>query len=66
MELWDEDAGYGCVRFQGHDGDFRIKAEHPEAVRLRGMLDDAIRQRARVWFLAQKPELALLDVQPAG
>jgi hypothetical protein len=65
-ELWEEDAGQSRVLFQGHDGVFRLKAEHPEAVRLRGVLADALRQKARVWFIAQKPDLVLLDVQPAG
>ena len=65
-ELGEEDAGHRRVFFQGHDGVFRIKAEHPEAARLRGVLDEALRQKARVWFIAQKPDLVLLDVQPAG
>ena len=29
-------------------------------------METAIRQNARVWFLAQKPDLALLDALPAG
>jgi hypothetical protein len=29
-------------------------------------LGEALRQKARVWFIAQKPDLALLDVLPAG
>jgi hypothetical protein len=54
------------VLFQGHDGVFRLRPEHPESARLRAELDEALRQKARVWFIAQKPDLALLDVLPAG
>jgi hypothetical protein len=65
-DLWEEEPGQARVVFQGHDGVFRLKPEHPESARLRGELDEALRQKARVWFIAQKPDLALLDVLPAG
>jgi hypothetical protein len=54
------------VFFQGHDGVFRLQPGHPEASRIRTLLGEAIRHKGRVWFIAQKPDLALLDVRPAG
>jgi hypothetical protein len=65
-QLWEEEPGQARVLFQGHDGIFRLRAEHPESARLRAELGEAIREKARVWFIAQKPDLALLDVMPAG
>jgi len=44
---------------------FRLKADHPEYARVRALLDEAVRQKARVWFLAQKADLSLADVLPA-
>jgi hypothetical protein len=65
-QLWEEDPGQARVLFQGHDGVFRLRPEHPESARIRAVLGEALRQKARVWFIAQKPDLALLDVLPAG
>ena len=65
-QLWEEEPGQARVLFQGHDGVFRLRPEHPESARLRAALGEALRQKARVWFIAQKPDLALLDVLPAG
>ncbi len=62
-QRWEEDGG-GRVLFQGHDGLFHIKPDHPEAVRLRAVLDEAQKHKARVWFVAHKADLALLDVLP--
>jgi hypothetical protein len=66
LRLCDEDPDRARVHFQGHDGVFSLKREHPEFTRISALLDDALRQKARVWFIAQKPALALLDVLPAG
>jgi hypothetical protein len=65
-QLWEEDRDQVRVLFQGHDGVFRLKPDHPESARIRALLGEALRQKARVWFIAQKPELALLDVLLAG
>lgn len=65
-QLWEEEPGQARVLFQGHDGVFRLRPEHPESARLHAELGEALRQKARVWFIAQKPDLALLDVLPAG
>jgi hypothetical protein len=64
--LWEEEPGQARVLFQGHDGVFRLRPDHPESARLRAELGESLRQKARVWFIAQKPDLALLDVLPAG
>jgi hypothetical protein len=66
IQLWEEAADHARLLFQGHDGVFRLKPDHPESVRIRALLAEAIRQKARVWFIARKPDLALLDVLPAG
>lgn len=65
-ELWEEDREGAHVLFQGHDGVFRLKRDHPEFNRIRTLLDEAIGQKARVWFVSQQSDLALLDVMPAG
>jgi hypothetical protein len=65
-ELWEEEPGQTRVLFQGHDGVFRLRSEHPESARLRAVLGEALRQKSSVWFIAQKSDLALLDVLPAG
>ncbi len=65
-QLWEEGADRVRVLFQGHDGVFCLKADHPEFARIRSLLDEALRQKARAWFVAQKPDLALLDVLAAG
>lgn len=61
-----EDTTGARVLFQGHDGVFRLKADHPESARLRAVLGEAIRRKVRVWFITQKPDLAFLDILPAG
>ena len=65
-QLWEEDSDQALVLFQGHDGVFRVKPDHPGSARLRALLGEALQHQGRVWFIAQKPELALLDVLPAG
>jgi hypothetical protein len=65
-QLWEENPDRVQVLFQGHDGVFHLKRDHPDLDRIHALLDEAIRQKARVWFIAQKPDLALLDVQSAG
>jgi len=54
------------VFFEGHDGVFRLQSDHPESDRIRALLGEAIGRKARVWFIAQKADLALVDVIPAG
>lgn len=61
-----DDSDHARVLFQGHDGIFRLKLEHPEFARLRRVLKNAIQKKARVWFVSQGSDLALLDVIQAG
>ena len=64
-QIWQEETDHvEQVLFCGHDGVFRLKADHPEYVRVRALLDEAVRQQSRVWFLAQKADLSLVDVLP--
>jgi hypothetical protein len=63
-QLWEEQPDRAQVLFQGHDGVFRLKPDHPDPDRIRAVLEQALRQKGRVWFIAQKPSLALLDVLP--
>jgi hypothetical protein len=65
-EFCEEDTEPARVFFQGHDGVFRLRPDHPESDRIRTQLGVALRQKARVWFIAQKPDLALLDIMPVG
>jgi hypothetical protein len=62
----EEGPDRGRVFFEGHDGVFHLQPDHPEFGRIRALLDEAIRRKGRVWFIAQKPDLALLDVMAAG
>jgi hypothetical protein len=64
-QLCEEPASPDRVLFQGHDGIFLLKTDHPEFARIRAVLDVAIRHKVQVWFITQKPDLALLDVLPA-
>jgi hypothetical protein len=61
-----EDTTAARVLLQGHDGVFCLNANHPESVRLRAVLVEAVKRKARIWFIAHKPKLALLDILPAG
>ncbi len=65
-QLWEEEPGQARVLFQGHDGVLRLRPEHPESARLRAESGEALRQKAHVWFIAQKTDLALLDVLLPG
>jgi hypothetical protein len=65
-QLCQEDTAGIRVSFQGHDGVFYLNADHLEFTRLRTTLDEAVRQKTQVWFIAQKPGLMLLDVLPVG
>jgi hypothetical protein len=64
-QIWEQQADHVHVIFQGHDGVFRLKMDHPEYARVLAQLDEALRQQARVWFLVQKADLCLVDVLPA-
>jgi hypothetical protein len=65
-KLWEENHEGARALFQGHDGVFHLQGDHPERDRLLALLGEAIGLMARVWFISHKPELALLDVMPAG
>jgi hypothetical protein len=58
----DEGSESVLVFFQGHDGIFQLRRDRQDFPRLRGLLTQAIREKARVWFVTQDPELTLQDV----
>jgi hypothetical protein len=62
LQIADDGPDRAAVLFQGHDGVFQLRRDRPDFTRLRGLLARAVRQKVRIWFIAQKPELALLDV----
>jgi hypothetical protein len=64
-QLQEEDPDLVQVLFEGHDGVFRLKRDDPEFDRMYAFLSDAIVLKTRVWFIARKPDLVLLDVLPA-
>jgi hypothetical protein len=66
LQVRDEDPDRARVHFQGHDGVFSLRREHLEFTRISVLVSEALRQKARIWFIAEKPALALLDVLPAG
>jgi hypothetical protein len=53
------------VFFQGHDGVFCLKNDRPDSVRIRTVLREALAQKVPVWFIADNPDLTLLDVLAA-
>lgn len=61
-----EDASGASVFFLGHDGVYHLNADFAEFARLRAVLCEAIQRKARLWFVAQKHDLMLLDILPAG
>jgi hypothetical protein len=62
MEILEEDRDRTRVLFQGHDGVFVLRLDHPESARILAVLTGSRSGIGRVWFLAQEPDLALLDV----
>jgi hypothetical protein len=64
-QVLDEGPDGVRVLFQGHDGVFRLKSDHPDAARILTLIREALELKAPVWFLADKPDLALLDILPA-
>jgi len=50
------------VSFMGHDGIFWIHPDHPESGKMTGILRNAISNRERVWFVADRN----LYIQAAG
>jgi hypothetical protein len=61
-QVEDEDGEYAHVFFRGHDGIFQVRRDRQDFARLRALLTKAIREKARVWFVTQGPELTLQDV----
>ena len=58
----DNDKERMKVVFQGHDGTFFLRKDHPDFKKLSDVFHQAIKEKYRVWFVAQKPQLSLIDV----
>jgi hypothetical protein len=50
------------VVFQGHDGIFYLRRDHTEFKRISEALQQSIKEKKRVWFVAEKPSLLIKDV----
>jgi hypothetical protein len=50
------------VIFQGHNGTYYLRKDHPHFKRLSEILRQSIQEKCRVWFVAQLPTLSLMDV----
>lgn len=61
-ELLEDGPDRVRVFFQGHDGVFLLQTDLPESGRIYALLSEAIRRKGRVWFVAQKPDLTLVNV----
>lgn len=55
-----------AVWFQGHNGIFYLRLDHPEFQRLNDVLKRSISTKGRVWFVARKPGLVIEDVVDGG
>lgn len=62
VEWLDDGYERARVRFAGHDGVHFVTNAHPEFARLQTVIDDAIKNKLRVWFVARKPNLILADI----
>lgn len=52
MEVW----------FQGHNGIFFLRRDHPGFKQLSEILDQSLKEKRRVWFVARGSRLVLEDV----
>jgi len=64
MQLQQYDQEKIQVLFQGRNGIFYLRHDHPDFNRLLQVLNQSIRNKSRVWFVAEKPRLFLIDVIP--
>jgi len=60
--LLDQEKEKIQVFFQGHDGIFFLRRDHPDFARIFGILKSSMEAKKRVWFVARKPSLLIEDV----
>lgn len=53
-----------AVWFQGHNGTFYLRLDHPEFDRISRALQHSMQSRSHVWFVARKPGLIIEDLAP--
>jgi len=51
------------IWFQGHDGTFALRYQHPEFRRISQALHTSMSEKKQLWFVAKKP---LLEIQDAA
>jgi hypothetical protein len=61
-KIIDHDSRQIMVFFQGHDGIFFLQKDHLEFSRVYGLLEQSMKDDSRVWFIANKPNLNIIDV----
>lgn len=61
-QLTDDGTERIKVWFQGHNGTFFLERNHPDFARLITMLNQSIKKKTRVWFVAKLPLLILEDI----
>lgn len=64
LQIVQQAVGASRVLFQGHDGVFRLQSDHADAARIGAVLAESMRAGTPVWFVADKPDLTLLDASP--
>ena len=62
-ELVEHDKERMKVCFQGHDGIFFLRQDHPHFKRVSKVINRSIKEKKRIWFVASKPTLVLVDVK---
>ena len=61
-QLAEHDKERVKVVFQGHDGIFYLRRDHTDFKRISAVLHQSIKEKKRVWFVAEKPSLLIMDV----
>ena len=58
----DQDNERLQILFQGHDGIFFLRRDHPDFRRILRALESSKQANRRIWFVATKPSLLIEDV----
>jgi hypothetical protein len=62
--LLSKDKETMAVWFQGHNGTFYLRLDHPEFNRISSALQHSMQSKSHVWFVVRKPGLFIEDVLP--
>jgi hypothetical protein len=61
-QLVEHDQERVKVVFQGHDGFFYLRRKHADFKRINDVLQQSIKEKKRVWFVAEKRTMLIMDV----